>query len=492
MSGVPYSFEYLYEGVPFQFALAGGYVWAQVDANFASLSTGMVTPYMFGAVGDGVTDDTAAFNRALAASNLVIAAGTFKIGDVTIGTGKAIDASGGYFNSITGSASVFKLTGVSPRLNGGYILDGMKCSRVSVLIDNAQRPVVNGLRVVNSVNGIELAATVPATGCAGAQISNVWINTFTGVGFNMGPNVLESSLSLVYIDPGLISGTGGLIPRTGATGFQHIGTGSVVAKGGHRLFGVTAINCQNGMRFVDSTLSTMVGCVADSNSGFGVSVEGASDYLDFEGQFCGTNGRGVQVSQTSSKITFTGLRTILQGVIPPGGGTNYFSSAGFSAPFLDVGLLDFCSATIDADSWWGDKNVTAVSGTTLNLTGGERRAYCSNGTVAAAATVFFGVSGEATATETVFVAPFDGSIFTMTNVVAAAPGVGKNFTYTLRKNGADTALVGTINGAATSSSLTGGPISFSRGDTLSIKLVTDAASTVTTHRGLLQLLPNNN
>lgn len=38
--GVPYSFSYLYEGIPFPVALAQGYVWAQVDANFQALGKG--------------------------------------------------------------------------------------------------------------------------------------------------------------------------------------------------------------------------------------------------------------------------------------------------------------------------------------------------------------------------------------------------------------------------------------------------------------------
>jgi hypothetical protein len=70
---------------------------------------------------------------------------------------------------------------------------------------------------------------------------------------------------------------------------------------------------------------------------------------------------------------------------------------------------------------------------------------------------------------------------------SAAPGTSKNFTYTLRKNGVDTGVTVQISGSNTSARLnTITPaVTFDVGDWYSLKLVTDAASTVTDHRATL-------
>ena len=58
----------------------------------------------------------------------------------------------------------------------------------------------------------------------------------------------------------------------------------------------------------------------------------------------------------------------------------------------------------------------------------------------------------------------------------AAPGVGKNFTYTLRKNNADTAMVATQSGNAAFTAEGSGAITLAKFDSISIKLVIDAAA----------------
>jgi hypothetical protein len=60
--------------------------------------------------------------------------------------------------------------------------------------------------------------------------------------------------------------------------------------------------------------------------------------------------------------------------------------------------------------------------------------------------------------------------------VTVAPGAGKTHTYTLRKNGSDQAsLVASIADSAEEASDTGA-VTFSAGDKLSVKLVTEAAA----------------
>lgn len=107
----------------------------------------------------------------------------------------------------------------------------------------------------------------------------------------------------------------------------------------------------------------------------------------------------------------------------------------------------------------------------------------SIGTIAAGATFFLGCNAQqATESDTDFTACQSGTISGVRIVTDAAPGVGKNFTYTLRVVHVDTALTGVINGAGTSVNLTGGPITIAVGDRINIKVVTDAASAAARHR----------
>lgn len=454
----------------------------------------------YGAVADGGvgsgTDNSAAFTAAFAAGNTVIVPpGSYSLKDVTIPTGKTLLAYGAYFYDRSGASYVFKLTGYSAKLVGAYISSATNCSVGAVVVDNGRGCEIASTRIVSATSGIVLKATTAATGCVRTQMVDVYVDTFTGVGLDIQANVSEVNAVNVYLDAGTISGGGALIPHTGTTGVKLTGTGSVVAFGGHRFSSVTAINCESGWYFADSTLTTLTGCIADGCSGVGVSLTGTTNYIDFGDMFVGSTGRAVQCSQTSNKNTFTGLRTSLTGVIPSWGGTTFYTSGGFGVgTAYDMALLNTSAATIDADSWWGDKSISVASGATLNVLGGARIDYCSLAAVPAATTTYLGQNGDST-TETVvqFTAPYAGTMFTMYNLCGSAPGAAQTFTYTLRKAGADQSLVGTISGAGVFvSTITGGPVSFSKGDSITLKLVTSAGAASAVHRGYLQLLASNN
>lgn len=64
---------------------------------------------------------------------------------------------------------------------------------------------------------------------------------------------------------------------------------------------------------------------------------------------------------------------------------------------------------------------------------------------------------------------------------STAPGSNQTFTYTVMKNGVATALSAQISGSGVSSSDTGESISFSAGDTLSVRVVTSAAAATAYH-----------
>lgn len=74
----------------------------------------------------------------------------------------------------------------------------------------------------------------------------------------------------------------------------------------------------------------------------------------------------------------------------------------------------------------------------------------------------------------------DVTISNMTIKLNTAPGAGQNYTFTLRKNGVDTALTTTISNTDTSGTDTSHSVSFSQGDKISIKGVgSGSAATVT-------------
>lgn len=72
--------------------------------------------------------------------------------------------------------------------------------------------------------------------------------------------------------------------------------------------------------------------------------------------------------------------------------------------------------------------------------------------------------------ETFNIVPVDCTIKTLSVAVNAAPGVGKSFTFTLRKNGIDTAKILTISGASIFASESATEISFAAGDLINIKI----------------------
>lgn len=125
-------------------------------------------------------------------------------------------------------------------------------------------------------------------------------------------------------------------------------------------------------------------------------------------------------------------------------------------------------------------NTPAQSG--LDPVGGDTARGCSGGTIAAASTVYIGPYGSsATEAHTSVIMGYKGSITSIVAASDAAPGTGKSFIYTLRKNGVDTALTCTISNSGTVAASYGN-ITFTATDTLSVKVVTASGAAVTSHR----------
>ena len=81
---------------------------------------------------------------------------------------------------------------------------------------------------------------------------------------------------------------------------------------------------------------------------------------------------------------------------------------------------------------------------------------------------------------------------TMTNLfirLDAAPSGTKSYTFTVRKNGADTSLTATITGAATSGSNVVNSVSYSSGDTISVKASPTSAPTAGAMKWTATIVP---
>lgn len=107
----------------------------------------------------------------------------------------------------------------------------------------------------------------------------------------------------------------------------------------------------------------------------------------------------------------------------------------------------------------------------------------SEGTVAAGATVYIGAAGQqSNESDATYIAARPGLISQVIYQVDAAMGASQSVTVTVRKNGSDTAITGSISGASDTQLVLAGAVTVNAGDRVSIRAVTSAGATVTRHR----------
>lgn len=131
--------------------------------------------------------------------------------------------------------------------------------------------------------------------------------------------------------------------------------------------------------------------------------------------------------------------------------------------------------------WISIPNLTPDPAGEFDVIAGGSLTPVSGGT-----TFYMGMFGDVT--ESIVSIPMPACTITELRCrVTNAPGTGKAFAYTLRKNGADQAsLAVSITDAGTESSDTGS-VSFSAGDKLSVKLITDSGSAEAYHLWTVKL-----
>jgi len=441
----------------------------------------------YGAVGDGTTSDTASYVAALAAGYYIVARGglTYPVKDLVFGTSKTFDGRGALLKAATGAARLFTLSGYNPYLKEVYVSDNTASSGPVVEINGYRLASVQDLTIVNADGGAILLRDTGAIGVALPNINDIHAEQVIGTGIEIQHSVSEMKATNIHM-AGIVDYVVGLgKPRAGTLGWrQNTPVTNGFSVGGHQVTNANMSTCQTGWHITDAQLSKYTNCVGDSCTGYALKIDGASDRLDFTDFFAGTS-LGIIVSGTAQNILFNGLRTTLNGVIPPWGQASYFDSAG---PYYDVTLTDTAKVTINGDAWAGNKRVSVASTATLEVTGGSWFRGRSVGTVAGGATTYLtDFDDTATEADAVWRAPYAGYLFMLRPLADGAPGAGETFVYTVRLDGSDTALTATISNPDTFSRAYG-PITVAEGQQISIKLVTSATATARRHRVSVQML----
>lgn len=465
----------------------------QLMADISSGVTPLTTPKKYGAVRDGVTNDSGPFVSAITANKQISldSGASYSIKDVGLSNTEGVVGTGQIFNVASGGTNLFTLSNYNARASGFYVSSGVNASQALFRIKVSRYPFLTNIVAVNC--GLGLVKIVPDTPASEAIalpiIDNVQAEDISSIGVDIGSSVSEVQATNLHLYGKLTTGTGGnQRPMFTTTGWrQNTPVVGGVAVGGHQVANANMISFNRGFWLTDAQLSKFTNCIADGASDYGVLIDGASDHIEFSDLFVGTT-RGVKVMGTAQNISFCGLKTILTGTIPPWGSTDFFNGVG---TFYDLEVRD--TAKVRVSAWVGTKRIAVDSTAQLIVDDGMTFLGRSVGTVAVSTTAYLMEAGaQAVEANAVWRAPYDGYLIRITPLVTVAPGAGQSFVYTARVSGVDTALTQTITGAAAFGNVdawAGTLVPVNKGDSISIKLVTSAGAGVATHQCQLQLVP---
>lgn len=467
----------------------------------ASKLNGIVSVLEFGADPTGAADSSAAIQAAIDSGNTIeFPWGIYKCKDIVVGTHKTLNCNGAIFKPASGANWVFKLVGYKPALFNAYfdgtndpIPQDLEHGAVMVGDNNATCICgsIEGCTWVNHTVGLLIGGNTLYAASQGV-VSNCNFIAFSSRGILLAKNALDWTFSNINIRAGTVAATGGSIPKIGAIGFQHVGTGTTIGRGGHLLSNVSSLESETGFQFTDSELVSLTNCIADSVSGAGYQITATapyslgvgSDKIKFNACFAGTCKLGFEITQNSTNISKVGCSTFLQGVIPPWGASTFFKTTGNYAVARDIYLST--SADLFVSAWDADAYSNYFAGT-VSFSESQGVSVGSDNGIGLGVTVYLTTASNK-ATEVVpFVAPKNGIIYKMISGCGSAPGSGESFVYTVRKNFVDTGTTTTITGAGVFSASTNSITTFNEGDLITVKLVTSAAASLASHRVGLKL-----
>lgn len=241
-----------------------------------------------------------------------------------------------------------------------------------------------------------------------------------------------------------------------------------------------------GMQAVNCNANRYIGNRWEESDKQGIQVNGGNFNL-FDGNTIHTNsllGNGLYdyaYFTNSTQLTFVGNEVRSWNATYGRVGVN------FDVGCDDINLGKNIVRGFDATNygpWRFDGSISRVDGDALFEFNGAA--------VAAGATVFMGSPG-ANANESAVNRPMNRRFAVARMYVAtdSAPGAGLSYTYTLRKNGADTAMTAASTGAssfAAAANNSAPEIIFDTGDSIAMKVVTSAGAAVANHRGYVVLV----
>jgi hypothetical protein len=480
---------------------------SSTSRSFATRLADFANVLDFGAVGNGVTDDSAAFTAALAANYTVIVPfrpSGYVVKNIVVSDHHTILFNGSIVNLAAGASYGFKLTGFAPALYDAVFEDNSSVlpndlAHGFIYVDNATYPTVQNCNFVNQILPIYIGGSVNET--KGGIFNNLRFDTFESRGILVGKNVNTCTFSNIrgYCGYSRVIGNKGM-PKDNVIGYQQISTGSTVAFGGNILSNVDMEGMGVGFQFTDTNLTNLVNCYGDSVSNAAYQCTGTTYYVNFLGCFAGACRIGFDISGTCSNIFMDGVQTALVGVIPSWASypADFFVPVG--SPAYNISIGNTASATIG--SWKCDSTPHAsasagnyIAGSllyvqstaTVDFDSYDVLYSGSASTVAAASTAYFTANGINSLEAPAFVPPKTGVIFGYAVEVNNAPGAGQTFTYTPRISYADYGTSTTISGASTYGVTSTSVIPFSASNNLSLKIVTSASAVAALHRTAIKI-----
>jgi hypothetical protein len=447
-----------------------------------------ISPQDFGALGNGVADDSVALQNAITAKrNVVLASGTiYSVKDISLFNSQSIIGNDAIFVSAYGATNIFSLTNSSPAISNIRINDNINSSGAAIAVKTSRYATITNVAMINTFNAISFENT-GASGCNLTRVSNVDAEQITGVGVNINSSVTEIRWVNGHLN-GKINYVSGLgKPTVGSIGWRQHTPSIGLARGGHQLTSINCIGLDTGYSFYDAELSVFTSCIVDATSGYGIQMTGACDKIKFTDLFCAFNA-GIYVGGTSANIQFNGLETYNIGSIPSWGQAGWYEIAG---PYYDLTVEN--TASVIVRNWTGSKRIKVASGAKLIVEDGINYEGKSGTTIAAGTTTYLGPQNQNTTnTEVQWRAPYDCYILRLMPTVGNAPGAGESFTYTPYINGAPLLFTATISGAGdfgTKDVWAGTLYPVTKGQAINIGVVTSAGATATVHSCILQIAP---
>lgn len=456
----------------------------------------------FGAVGDGVTNDAAAFQAALDYCKLNNKELFCPAGEYLINTQVTVTNFNGVVIRGEGlSNTVFKRTASGNML----VLDS--CQRGGIYncgFDGDGMATGDGV-VVNS----SLGTTVGVMEFVGNQFANFpgrGLLILGTVGNQFSSNLVQDNL---FLSNGIIDGyaqhEARYVNDTKWVGNQF---GANALGGPYPPFGCLLYSCSAGDYENNYHWENEVGGYYDACNYVRFTAnrwetnqnQGAQF---FNAGFCSLVGNHIHTNSMSSTGAYPGMDIANCYKTTLVGNMYYSFTPGIDMNYCLV-LDSLCnSITLDSNQFW---NYTAapvswdVGGFEIRFNNNIPRQFGldeasttwvmfnTKASIAAGSTVFTGPSGSDVNEGLVCVAvPRVCVARTIRVNSTAAPGAGKNYTYTLYKNGSPTAFTFTATGAGLFTATANGSVSYDPGDWLSLKVVTDAGSAAAAFYGSIAL-----